>query len=1286
MNLIEEGKALKITKVDDYEFIRDCRKGQISKEDTSVLIEDIPHSNLEAYITARLRRELLSGLKGKSTDEEIKKKRSAIRKIIRNISVKDEKVYFKKNNVTNIESAIKVLNKCKYPKIDKNKKPITKNQIIAYNFIDGKSLNKKSFEKVIIGLMGKKKLYDASICEVFEVNKCQLFNLIDLDEIKEEYEVWQKNTQKSVDKNKIRTFVRTFDGIKVVDRMSFRHNLYEKLLDSESEYDNELKKYKEEYDFEKLIKVINSILTPEGKNTDKSVGEIVEHIKTHTDIGDYNQKELKKKISENPYFKNNVIKKSLIGYQRNHEALQMARKDKSGLNYYDEEVMAYFNKYYPLKRRQGDNKSDVTLDKEHWKLDEKIMSAERIHNEISNRLKNKAINAAIRTGQIIEHRKIKEKPLSNLTNRDLEIMHIQDVFSRKLSSAITYATNEFRNEVFGEGTEKKYEKYLTKEVLIKINDETKIKTYNIGEEIQSKILVDEIRSYYEEIESNIGSVSNKLNQIYNCLVKAGISNNLKKVEGQERFDKYKVRNFIRETIKRVNDYKNGNIKKCEEFKKVKEKYLGGDFLTNKEESKKLDNVLQELDTAKILIEMQGQNMYPFIRASIFAFRNTSFHYQNTLKIEFIKKNDATKGIAHIKNDIKNRIKEIPKCELLKAYGNAVFQNFEVEKIFGFYKDNDLYYPKENNKMPSFKNILKSYRNLGKSKMGLDYRLLEQLIGLHKLSGTAEEIAKKQAQKYLLIKLYNAKYQTILKKVQALAKGYYNKKVAVKTDVGHYSKIKEAIESKEYGDNEAFFINLKSAIQKDKATAELRNKESGFAFDIEKELVAFAFCEMLKEQNYDAFIFKEQKQIEAISEKKLLKKFKFKEEAEITLKKLEIKPSNDLIYAFYAMTLMLSKARVSELYNNMVSYQQAYTKLANVEKEAIRIYENGDYFIELDEVFKVLRILIHSSEGVAEDTSKRYDGLEEDRYMEILKTFIDFENKADLVAFNKELDNREQLYIQKDGETLVKFRQIIEADQERLLKKYEDYYEAHKISCTEVKDFNILEGEIHGITNRLEELKKIINKNQKVFKSKAEYCTKYKKKLEYIWLKNRLLLNDVSKMSRLMIDVYSRLTGLIAVLEKDLTHLMVEKGILFEKDIGIIKAFISELSLNKLHSYNDKDEGVRNNFAHFDYLRDTQKSRANFIEQLNSLRKLLRMDRKLKNAVTKTVIKTFDKHGFMVTFTFDKHNIASYRVKRKELEDQYLTNPKKVYPEKDYMLEMIEQIIFKEGVGCRSELS
>ena len=60
--------------------------------------------------------------------------------------------------------------------------------------------------------------------------------------------------------------------------------------------------------------------------------------------------------------------------------------------------------------------------------------------------------------------------------------------------------------------------------------------------------------------------------------------------------------------------------------------------------------------------------------------------------------------------------------------------------------------------------------------------------------------------------------------------------------------------------------------------------------------------------------------------------------------------------------------------------------------------------------------------------------------------------------------------------------------------------------------------------------------------------------------------------------------------------------------------------------------IRNEIAHFNYLPNPKMS---ILEMLHKLRNLLKSDRKLKNAVMKSIKDIFEEYGFEVIFNIDR---------------------------------------------------
>lgn len=1306
---------MKITKVDDYKFVRDEETGKIVKDKKTQLLKEMKHTDLDTYIRNSIKGKLLKNLK-KDKDNNNSEILKGIKKIIRNINIKNKRVKLNENNISNIKNAIKSM----------------KNDTLSYSYIENNIFkNSEGLDGFINFLIEISRIdcrkdtgnkINGDIERTFS-DKFKIDEIINLKNIEEDYSNWVKITQKSINNNKIISLdedkmINNSNEKKASKRALFLEDLFEKLLKGDKSFDNKIEEYEKEYDVDSLITVIKIMDNKEVdfKEEDKKskIDKVVKYIEENTFFPIIEDELEEEKRSS--YLKNCLIKKSLIGYQKNFEKLQDARKNKSGLNYYDEEVIHYFNKYYPVKKNSKSN-TFISLE-DDIKNDEKFLKKEKIHKEIRYRLKNRAINLCVKKGQLVEYKDTKSRDV--IKSQDLELMHIDDVFSRKMSSTISYAANSFKAEMFGDKTSERVQAFLNKEYNIVILDKNSNgkEIYNIGIEDEKKKVTSkiwkEIRGYdnsdfknKEFAKKNIEIIKKSLKENeLEVLESQGMLENEDDVEDNVIEIYKKLVNRIGMLDQKLNQRKKNLLK----YEKKKRNYDKEDILLKDEG---LDKLLENLEMAKILDKFEIKGIYPFVKQSVFAFRNTSFHYQN-INLKFLGDNES---INKLKSDIKNRSDIIPKMEIIKAYSNGVFKYFDTNQIFEFFGEHKLYYPKENNKMPSFKNILKSYRNMSKTKC---YNVTQKedylfLYSLYKLDGSDEERSKKQAKKYLLLKLYNAKYKEILDKVLELSSKYYKKKIVSSTDVGHYNNIKAVIDNKgkyekmikfeeckksdsieSLGNSEKYFWDLKSAIQKDRMLAEIRQKSTGFAFDIERELVAEAFYNIIKNvkeielnrkvkcereilledisKQFDNIMTKIESNAESIKYEKLREI--------IESQKIELNPNSKLIYGFYGMALMLSSKKLSELYNNLVSYKQAYQKIGNCSR--IRIYEKENEYIDVEDALKVLRILINS-----QNNNKKYENLRKLEYENILKNFIKFDNFEELFEFkNKQVGN--PFYIQEDGKTLIKFKQIIEADREKYLNRYKKYYEDKKIMQSEVDEFCKLKLEIERRNRKQKELKENICKfkngaeNKKEYaENKKEYTENYEKILEYQWLKNRILFNDVSKMNNLLIEIYSKLTGLVAVLEKNAIHILISKGFEIDNTKGVIKNIKEAFGENQSEQsifgdiVSGKNIETRNKLAHFNYLRD--EDGIDFISQLNNIRELLKFDRKLKNAVTKTVIKTFDKYGFELNFEFKEHKIDKYSIKRKGFNDKYMTKNFKINENKDYFLQMIKIIIFD---GCK----
>ena len=279
----------------------------------------------------------------------------------------------------------------------------------------------------------------------------------------------------------------------------------------------------------------------------------------------------------------------------------------------------------------------------------------------------------------------------------------------------------------------------------------------------------------------------------------------------------------------------------------------------------------------------------------------------------------------------------------------------------------------------------------------------------------------------------------------------------------------------------------------------------------------------------------------------------------------------------------------------------------------------------------------------------------------------------------------------DGENVIKHRSFYN------IKKYGILDLLEKIVAK--ADLKIAKEEIKKYKNLQKELEKndfykIQEKIHRKYNQKPNLILKtenkkdfndYKKSIEniqnYTQLKNKIEFNDLNLLQSLLFRILHRLAGYTSLWERDLQFKL--KGE-FPEDKYIDEIFSFDNSKNKeykdgsiVFKYADflikkeeeksgeilkknkrnkrrkeiiKREGleIRNYIAHFNYFPNAEKS---ILEMLEELRELLKYDRKLKNAVMKSIKDIFKEYGFIVEFeiTHDSNNkIKVSGVKSKEI--------------------------------------
>ena len=290
---------------------------------------------------------------------------------------------------------------------------------------------------------------------------------------------------------------------------------------------------------------------------------------------------------------------------------------------------------------------------------------------------------------------------------------------------------------------------------------------------------------------------------------------------------------------------------------------------------------------------------------------------------------------------------------------------------------------------------------------------------------------------------------------------------------------------------------------------------------------------------------------------------------------------------------------------------------------------------------------------------------------------DFEFEADEIGkflnFNgNKIKNREELkkfdttkmYFYK--ENIIKYRayyNIKKYGMLNLLEKIADKA-GYKISIEELKKYSNKKNEIEKNHKMQENLHRKYARPRKDEKFTDEDYKKYEKAIrniqQYTHLKNKVEFNELNLLQSLLLRILHRLVGYTSIWERDLRfrlkgefpenqyieeifnfdnskNVKYKSGQIVEKYINFYKELYKD-NVEKRSIYSDKkvkklkqekkDLYIRNYIAHFNYIPHAEIS---LLEVLENLRKLLSYDRKLKNAVMKSVVNILKEYGFVAKF-------------------------------------------------------
>ena len=279
-------------------------------------------------------------------------------------------------------------------------------------------------------------------------------------------------------------------------------------------------------------------------------------------------------------------------------------------------------------------------------------------------------------------------------------------------------------------------------------------------------------------------------------------------------------------------------------------------------------------------------------------------------------------------------------------------------------------------------------------------------------------------------------------------------------------------------------------------------------------------------------------------------------------------------------------------------------------------------------------------------------------------FLDFNGNK--IKDRKELKKFDTNKIYFDGENIIKHRafyNIKKYGMLNLLEKIADKAK-YKISLKELKEYSNKKNEIEKNYTMQQNLHRKYARPKKDEKFNDEDYKEYEKAIgniqKYTHLKNKVEFNELNLLQGLLLKILHRLVGYTSIWERDLrfrlkgefpeNHYIEEifnfdnsknvkykSGQIVEKYINFYKELYKD-NVEKRSIYSDKkvkklkqekkDLYIRNYIAHFNYIPHAEIS---LLEVLENLRKLLSYDRKLKNAVMKSVVDILKEYGFVAKF-------------------------------------------------------
>ena len=357
---------------------------------------------------------------------------------------------------------------------------------------------------------------------------------------------------------------------------------------------------------------------------------------------------------------------------------------------------------------------------------------------------------------------------------------------------------------------------------------------------------------------------------------------------------------------------------------------------------------------------------------------------------------------------------------------------------------------------------------------------------------------------------------------------------------------------------------------------------------------------------------------------------------------------DKINCFYLLLKLLNYKEITELKGNLEKYQ-ILSKTDIYEKELMHLN-----IVNLDNN----KVKIENFKISAEEIGKFIEKISRNKKIKTFEELRNFEKRENTGEYynvysdDKNIKNIRNFYNIKKYGMLDLLERISEKTNYCIKKKdLEEYSELRKQLEDEKTNFYKIQKDLH-----YEYQKKYKNFSKK---NNTEDYEKYKESIEniekYVHLKNKIEFNELNLLQSLLLKILHRLVGFTSIWERDLRFRLIGE---FPDELDIIEIFnhnnrnnsvyksgqicpkyeqfisthIEYQNNNKMKNIKfDDNNFIRNYIAHFNYLPNPKYS---ILKMLEKLRELLDYDRKLKNAVMKSIKDILEEYGFKAEFVIN----------------------------------------------------